>query len=116
MIKNIFTILGILLICGITSCNKCDGNNPTLRIINNGAGAANIKLTPSSGKVITMNDVKKGTVSDYKEVASGKLNIDYTIGSLDTASTLNLSTCKKYDLTINSDDELVLFSKDIKHK
>lgn len=97
------------------SCNKCDGDDPTARIINNGTGNVNITLTDSDGKVNYIAEFTKETVSDYQSYASGKVKVHYIItGEIDTTSTIALHSCKRYDITINNENELILFSKEVK--
>lgn len=90
---------------------KCKDENPTIQVINNGDAKANIKITDNEGKTTAIPELNSGSISQKENYASGKTTFHYKIGSIDSTEIINTNTCVDYNVTINSDHEIVLFSK-----
>lgn len=98
----------------MTSCAKCNNDNPTARVLNKGTGVADIQITAANGDIVSIADLASGSISSTKNYASGTTTISYTIENTEKVESFVLNTCTSYDISINSDNEMVLFSKEMK--
>ena len=113
--KKITFLLSLsLFILSVSSCGKCKNEDPTARVLNNGTGSANIQIKDSDGSIVSISDLSKGSISSTKEHAPGSTTVTLTIENVEKTESFILKTCTNNDITINSDNELVMFSKDIK--
>jgi hypothetical protein len=108
---SIFFTLAIFTFLA-SSCNKCNNDDPTARILNKGTGSAEIQITAANGNIVQISDLSTGSISSSKEYAPGNTTVKYTIGSLEKTEVIALSSCTDYDISINSDNKLVIFSQE----
>lgn len=109
-----FIILLISVLSFTTSCNKCKGDAPRVKISNNGTNDAKIIITTPDGKTEIIDELEKGHISDEKTYVEGNLGLTYIIANKEVAETVSIKNCNTYNITINSDDELIIFSKEKK--
>ncbi|WP_123776004.1 hypothetical protein [Brumimicrobium aurantiacum] len=110
--KLLLGVLGLAAL-GLTSCSKCNDDDPLARIANNGTSTANLQITASNGDVVSITELEKGTISSEKVYSVGTTILNGTIENEQISDTFELSTCTAYDITINSDNEIVLFSQTV---
>lgn len=109
--KIIQLFLGIiLLMVFVSSCKKCDTENPTARVVNNGTAKASVQITASDGDVIAIADLGKGLISAEKSYAPGTVSIVGTVESDQLNETVGMKECTSYDITITSENKIVIFS------
>jgi len=95
-----------------TSCKKCNNDDPTARIINNGSGSADVQIKAADGNLVQISDLTSGSISSTKEYVPGTATVKYAIGGEDKTESISLETCTDYDITINSENKLVIFSQE----
>ena len=93
------------------SCNKCKEGDPTIQISNNGKGKASIEIKDASGQSHTIPDLSKDAITKKENYPKGNINFSYQIGNTDTMEIIFLNYCTDYNISINSDHELIIFSK-----
>src|SRR5690554_8046106 len=87
-----------------SSCKKCNNENPTARILNNGISSVDMQITASDGSIVTIFELAKDGIHPSKEYASGSTTIQYTIEGVEQTDVFTLNTCTSYDITINSNN------------
>jgi hypothetical protein len=106
--KIIISLFVIVLSISFLNCSGCDGENPTVMLINNGTGKADIQIKTSGGNTENINNVLVGTQSDRRSFAEG--DVEFTIniqGANDpVVYNLRITTCRDYIITINSDNSV----------
>lgn len=107
--KN-FKILAIILITAaaitIVGCKKCKNEDPSARIINNGTEQASVQIKTSGGKTININNVQPGESSEYASYAPGVVTFTITITGNEYIETVTMVECCKYDITIDSKNNI----------
>lgn len=89
-------------------CNDdgCENQNPTVKLVNNGTGKADIQIKTSNGNTENINNVEPGTSSERRSFAQG--DIEFTISIQGEAETvvymLTTLFCNNYTVTINEDN------------
>ena len=94
-----------------SGCNKCNNENPTARVVNNGTSSASLQITASNGDVISITDLGSGLVSSSESYWPGTTVVNCTVDGVQLTETVEMSECTSYDLTINSQNEIVVFSQ-----
>lgn len=104
--KTIKFVIAMLLISmiglSLNSCSKCNGEDPTARIINNGTHKASVQIKTSGGNTVNINNVDPGTASPYASYAAGTVTFTITVNVVDYVETVVLSQCFDYDISINA--------------
>ncbi|PKR79951.1 hypothetical protein CW751_12780 [Brumimicrobium salinarum] len=106
------TTISILLAFNL-GCQKCTDENPKARVLNKGTGSVTLTLTSGNGGEVQFSDLASGSVSSSKTYPAGSLTVIYIIEEVEQTEVLNLASCTSYDITINSNNELVIFSQEI---
>jgi hypothetical protein len=102
--------LVISLCIGLTfiGCDSCDGENPSVQLVNNGTGKADIQIKTSGGNTENMNNIEPGTRSERRTFDRG--NIEFTISIQevpdDIVYVLQANYCNDYTVTINPDNSV----------
>jgi hypothetical protein len=109
----IITILGLFSI-SMNSCNKCKGEDPAARIINNGTSDASVQIKTSGGNTININNVATGTSSDYSSYASGEVTFTITVAQIDYVEIVTMSECTDYDIAIDNNNNITTEAVDRK--
>ena len=112
-INNMKTVklLLIVLIAGlftitINGCKKCNGEDPSARIINNGSQIAGVQIKTSGGNTVNINNVAPGTSSPYSSYAAGQVTFTIKVNNIDYVKTVDLSTCYQYDIAIDANNNI----------
>lgn len=109
--KSIFSIFSIaLLMVLISSCTKCNNEDPTARVLNNGSASANLQLTASDGDIVSITELGTGLISSVKSYSPGTTTLNGTIDGVQLSETIEMSECVSYDITISSQNKIVVFS------
>lgn len=112
--KAVAFVLGLtILMVFANSCQKCNNDDPTARVLNNGTSEANLQITSADGDIISITDLPNGSISSVKSYAPGTTTINGTIEGLPLTGSVSMSECKSYDITINGDNKIVIFAHDI---
>ena len=101
-----------LIITGIffllNSCSECDEENPTVVLINNGTGKADIQIKTSGGNTENINNIEIGTSSEKRSFDPGDIEFTVAIQGVNDPIVylLKISFCSDYVVTINSDNSV----------
>ncbi len=95
-----------------SSCAKCNNEEPTARVLNNGSTAANVQITASNGDIISITELSSGLISSVKSYSAGNASINASIDGSQLSQSLNMEECVSYDITITSENEIVVFSQE----
>lgn len=99
----------IFLLSSLIGCSdECDGENPTVRLVNNGTGKADIQIKTSGGNTENINNIEIGASSAARAFDQG--DIEFTIaiqGVVDPiVYQLQVFHCADYVVTINGDNSV----------
>jgi hypothetical protein len=61
--KLLVIFISLCVYLSLISCDSCDGENPSVQLINNGTGKADIQIKTSDGNTENINNVEPGTSS-----------------------------------------------------
>ena len=106
---KIAALLISLFICfSIVGCDSCDGENPSVLLVNNGTGKADIQIKTSGGNTENMNNIESGTSSERRTFDRGSIEFTISIQGVpdDIVYILQANTCNDYTVTINSDNNV----------
>lgn len=104
--KTIIFIIISFICLSLIGCANCDGENPSVLLINNGTGKADIQIKTSGGNTENINNIEPGDLSERRTYAPGEIEFTISIQGVngDIVYILNSSTCYDYTVTINSDN------------
>ena len=111
--KAITVLLSIFFLMIFSSCNKCNNENPTARVVNNGTSSANLEITASDGELVSITDLGAGLISSSESYSPGTTTVNCIIDGIQLTEKVEMSECKSYDITINSENVIVVFSTKI---
>lgn len=99
--KNILKFLGILLI--ITSFIACSDEPPSFRVKNDYTAKANVQIK-TTANTVNINDVQPGTITGYREVAEGRVEVTAEIQGVNNEPTgiFNAERDKNYTVVITN--------------
>jgi hypothetical protein len=107
--KNII-LLGIILVLGFTSCNKCRNEDPRARVVNNGTESVSVHIETSGGNTININNIEAGQTSNFGSYAPGLVYFRITVGngnnSTDYESTVSMEECFEYDIILDKNNNI----------
>ena len=104
--KTIALFISLFICLSFIGCDSCEGENPTVLLINNGTGKADIQIKTSGGNTENMNNIEPGTSSDRRTFARGDIEFTISIQGVndDIVYVLHTDFCYDYTVTINSDN------------
>ena len=112
--KNFAIILiTVFAITGLSSCNKCNNEDPSARIINNGTEKASVQIKTSGGSTTNINNVEPGTSSAYASYAAGSVTFTITVSDNDYVETVQMEDCYNYDIAIDANNYITTTAIDI---
>ena len=104
--KMLFVILSLTAVLCFSCSDECEGENPSVQLVNNASAKADIQIKTSGGNTENINNVEPGTTSVRKEFAPGE--IEFTINIKDVPDPLvyklTVIHCYDYTVTINPDN------------
>ena len=106
--RKLVFILSLSLGLLIIGCDSCDNENPSVQLVNNGTGKADIQVKTSGGNTENINNILPGTASERRTFAFGSIEFTIAIQGVNenVVYTLQTLTCKDYTVTINSDNSV----------
>ncbi len=106
--------LSALFLLGTAACkDKCDGENPEARLVNNGTTSIDVQIKTSGGNTENINNIAKGTESAYRSFAPGQVVFTITPKGLPlVVDTVYMDHCYTYDITLNSENKVVTTATD----
>jgi hypothetical protein len=106
-IKILVTLFAVsILTLNISSCNKCDGEDPAARIVNNGTETASVQIKTSGGNTENLNNVDPGTSSEYVTYSPGEIVFTISILQSELIDTVMMSECIDYDIVIDTNNSI----------
>jgi hypothetical protein len=106
--KTIALFISLCISLSFIGCDSCDGENPSVQLVNNGTDKADIQIKTSGGNTENMNNIETGTSSERRTFDRG--NIEFTISIQgvpdDIVYVLQANTCNDYTVTINPDNSV----------
>ena len=87
-----------------TSCEKCKGEDPQARILNNGTNKASVQIKTSGGNTVNINNVDPGTYSAYSSYAAGHVTFTITVNNNNYEKEVDLTQCYNYDIAIDQNN------------
>ncbi|MFC6998945.1 hypothetical protein [Rufibacter roseus] len=102
----LFPLLLLLATISITSCDKCDGENPKARIINNGTKEASVQIKTSGGNTENLNNVPVGQTSEYRSYNPGHIVFTVTVDKVDYVEEVHMDECHDYSIAIDRNNNI----------
>jgi hypothetical protein len=100
-------ILGISVML-IHCSDTCEGENPTLQLLNKGTGKADIQIKTSGGNTENINNIEPGTYSEKRSFHPGEIELTIAIQGVNDPIVyyLNISFCTENLVSINEDNSI----------
>lgn len=104
--KYIFSLLVFTIVFTLLGCSSCDGENPSVKLINNGTGKADIQIKTSGGNTENINNILVGNVSKKRTFDKGDIELTINIQGVNEPIEykLKILDCRDYIVKINSDN------------
>lgn len=104
--KSLGLIAIAIAISGIQSCDKCSGEQPRARVVNNGTASVSVQIKTSGGNTENINNVASKSTSDFRSYAAGDVTYTISVGKADFVKTVSMSECYEYDITIDEKNNI----------
>lgn len=105
---SLIILFGFIMLTIGCSDDGCENQNPTVKLVNNGTGKADIQIKTSNGNTENINNIEPGPSSEKRSFASG--DIEFTISIQGVADpvvyVLTALFCNDYTVTINEDNSV----------
>ena len=101
--------INLLMFFTFVSCDSgCENENPTVTLVNNGTGKADIQIKTSGGNTENINNIEPVTSSERRTFARCDIEFTITIQGVqdDIVYVLHTDFCNDYTVTINSDNSV----------
>ncbi len=102
----LLVLVSLLLFTIACSDDGCENQNPTVKLVNNGTGKADIQIKTSNGNTENINNIEPGTSSARRSFAPGDIEFTISIQGKADPVVYMLTTlfCNDYTVTINEDN------------
>jgi len=112
MIKTVYLILICLSIVFYCCSDICEGENPTVQLLNNGTGKADIQIKTSGGNTENLNNIESGTYSEKRSFYPGEIEFTISIQGVQDPIVYYLIVfhCTQYLVTIKEDNTVTATS------
>ncbi|PKV75139.1 hypothetical protein BD749_0077 [Pontibacter ramchanderi] len=105
-------MLLLLFVVTMSSCDKCDGEKPRARIINNGTDVASVQIKTSGGNTENLNNVPKGAASDFRSYNAGSVTFTVTVDKVEYVENVPMNECYEYDIAIDANNNITTVARD----
>lgn len=104
--KIVAMLISLCICLSIIGCDSCDGENPSVQLVNNGTGKADIQIKTSGGNTENMNNIEPGAKSERRTFDHGDIEFTISIQGVpdDIVYVLQANYCNDYTVTINPDN------------
>ena len=104
--KKVVLLIVFLIFTIGCSDDGCENQNPTVKLVNNGTGKADIQIKTSNGNTENINNIEPGTSSEKRSFAPGDIEFTISIQGESDPVVYMLTTlfCNDYTVTINEDN------------
>ncbi len=102
------TTLLSFIVFSIGCSDGCENQNPTVKLVNNGTGKADIQIKTSNGNTENINNIEPGTSSEKRSFAPGKIEFTISIQGVQDPIEYSITTlfCNDYTVAINEDNSV----------
>ncbi|GAA4295625.1 hypothetical protein [Nibribacter koreensis] len=107
------TVVAGVSLLALSACDKCEGDNPRARVINQGTKDASVQIKTSNGNTENINNVPPKTTSAVREYAAGTVTFTITLDKTELVETVQMNECHEYDITIASDNTISTTDRDL---
>ncbi len=109
--KNKVFLLGIVVLVAIfsfTCSDECESEQPTVTLVNNGTGKADVQIKTSGGNTENINNIAVGTSSEQRAFAPGLIEFTIAIQGVNDPIeyTMTILNCNHYILSITQDNSV----------
>ena len=106
--KIVVLFVSLCISLSFIACDSCDGENPSVQLVNNGTGKADIQIKTSGGNTENMNNIESGTSSERRIFDRGDIEFTISIQGVndDIVYVLQANHCYDYTVTINPDNSV----------
>lgn len=101
-----------LFMVAMSSCDKCNDENPRARVINQGTVEASVQIKTSNGNTENINNVMPNTSSAARSYAKGLVTFTITLDKTELVETVQMNTCHEYDIVIDANNNINTVSRD----
>ena len=112
MKKTPFLMLLLAFVATLSSCDKCDAENPRAKLINQSSTVASVQIKTSDGNTENLNNVPAGSASDFRSYAAGKVTFTVTVDKADYKKDVHMSECYEYIITVDANYNITATSID----
>ena len=108
MKKIIYLILLSISFIFIRCSDSCEGENPTLQLLNKGTDKADIQIKTSGGNTENINNIETGTYSEKRSFDPGEIELTIAIQGVNEPIVyyLYISFCTENLVTIQEDNSV----------
>lgn len=101
----IYILISSIFILFISCSDECDSENPSLQLVNNGTGDADIQIKTSGGNTENINNIKIGESSEKRSFDRGFIEFTITVQGIEDPLLYDLTIfdCTDYIITVNPD-------------
>ena len=109
MKKLLFLIITVLIVLVSSCSDDCEKEDPSLILVNNGTGRADIQIKTSGGNTENINNVEVGTSSEKRSFSPGEIEFTFAIQGItnDITFFLRVDYCTDYIVTIRPDNTVI---------
>ncbi len=107
----VITTIAILLMV-INGCKDCNDENPRARVINNGTKEISVQIKTSGGNTENINNIPKGTSSEYRSFARGYTVFTISVGNDSYETAFQMNECFEYDISIDANNQITTMPRD----
>ena len=106
--KYVALFISLIFCLSFFGCAGCDGENPSVLLVNNGTGKADIQIKTSGGNTENINNIEPDTSSERRTFAAGDIEFTIAIQGVQdpVVYVLHAAFCNDYTVTINSDNSV----------
>lgn len=106
--KTVLLLISLFICFSLIGCDSCDGENPSVQLVNNGTGKADIQIKTSGGNTENMNNIEPGTSSERRTFVRGDIEFTISIQGIqdDIVYVLQADYCNDYTVTINPNNSV----------
>ena len=112
--KIVALFISLCICFSLIGYDSCEGENPSVQLVNNGTGKADIQIKTSGGNTENMNNIEPGTSSERRSFDPGDIEFTISIQGVndDIVYVLHATFCFDYTVTINSDNSVTSSSEE----
>ncbi|GHA81382.1 hypothetical protein [Pontibacter akesuensis] len=112
MKRILFLSTLVVFAATMSGCDKCSGEDPRARVINNGTKEASVQIKTTGGNTENLNNVPAGTSSEHRGYAAGAVTYTITLDKAVYEESVDMRECYEYDIVIDANNNITTTSRD----